>query len=93
MLKSVSRTLSAIIVAALVAGAVTIIPGASDQVSASAPLNSGKGDRLDVRPVNANCSQQVWPHYDAACLKDVRQPMSRAKAVRIVTTDRVNLAR
>ena len=89
MMKSISRTLSAIAAAALVAGAVTILPGASDQVSASAPLNSGKGDRLDVRPVSGNCAQQVWPHYDAACLKDVRQPMSRAKAVRIVTTDRV----
>ncbi len=89
MLKSISRTLSAIAAAALVAGAITIIPGTSDQVSASAPLKSGKSDRLDIRPVNANCAQQTWPYYDAACLKDVRQPMSRAKAVRVVTTDRI----
>jgi len=90
-MRSVSRTLSAIAAAALVAGAITILPGASDQVSASAPLNSGKGDRLDARPVSNNCAQQAWPHYDAACLKDVRQPMSRAKPVRIVTTDRITV--
>jgi hypothetical protein len=93
MLKSASRTVSAIAVAALVAGAVTILPGASDKVSASSPLNSGKGDRLDIRPIGAKCSQQVWPHYDAACIKDVRHPMGRAKAVRIVTTDRVGPVR
>ena len=90
MLKSISRTLSAIAAAALVAGAVTILPGASDQVSASAPLNGGKSDRLDMRPLRANCSQQAWPHYDAACLKDARQPMGRAKTVRVVTTDRAS---
>jgi hypothetical protein len=89
MLKSISRTLSAIAAAALVAGAITILPGTSDQVSASAPLNSGKTDRLDLRPANAKCTQQAWPHFTADCLKDVRQPMSRAKAVRVVSTDRI----
>ncbi len=93
MQKSISRTVSAIAAAALVAFAVTILPGASDQVAASSPLNTGKGDRLDVRPLGANCAQQAWPHFDAACVKDSRQPLARAKAVRIVATDRGGSAR
>jgi hypothetical protein len=91
MLKVLPKTISAIAAAALVAGAITVLPGASDQVSASAPLNSGKGDRLDIRAVGPQCSQQVWPYYEAGCLKDLRQPMGRAKAVRIVSPDRVVL--
>jgi hypothetical protein len=91
MLKVLPKTVSAIAAAALVAGAITILPGASDQVSASAPLNSGKGDRLDIRAIGPQCSQQVWPYYEARCLKDSRQPMGHAKAVRIVSPDRVVL--
>lgn len=89
MLKSITRTISAIAVAALVAFAVTILPGAGNQVSASAPITTGKGDRLDIHAVGANCSQQAWPYYEAKCLKDARQPMSRAKTVRVVSTDRI----
>jgi hypothetical protein len=88
MLKAASRTVSAIIAAGLVAGAITILPGASDKVAASSPLNSGKGDRLDLRPVDAKCTEQAWPYYDASGLKDRRQAMGQAKAVRVVTADR-----
>lgn len=93
MLKSITRTISAVAVAALVAFAVTILPGAGNQVSASAPITTGKGDRLDIHAVGTNCSQQAWPYYEAKCLKDVRQPMSRAKTVRVVSTDRLQPAR
>jgi hypothetical protein len=87
MLKT--KTFSAILAAALIAGAMTMLPGVSAQVSASSPLNHGKGDRLDIRPIGANCSEQAWPYYDAKCLKDARQPMGIAKPVRIVSADRV----
>ncbi len=66
----------------------TLLPGASDKVSASAPLNSGKGDRLDVRVVGPACSEQAWPYFEATCTKDRRQPMSQAKPARIVSPDR-----
>ncbi len=89
MLKSISRSISAVVLAALVAGALTIIPGTSDQVAASAPLNSGKGDRLDIRVLGVNCSEQAWPHFEAGCLRDKRRAMGQAKAVRVVTTDRI----
>jgi hypothetical protein len=90
MLKIVPRTISAVIAAALIAGALTIVPGASDEVSASSPLNSGKGDRLDLRPLGPKCSQQAWPYYEAGCLRDLRQTMGQAKKARIVTADRVH---
>ena len=88
MLKSTHRTISAIVVAACVAAALAVVPGISEQVSANAPLNSGKGDRLDIRVTGAKCSEQAWPYYEAGCLKDRRQAMSQAKPVRIITTDR-----
>ena len=59
MLKAATRTVSAIAAAAAFAGVMTIMPGVSDRVSASAPLNSGKGDRLDMRAVGPNCSEQA----------------------------------
>jgi hypothetical protein len=89
MLKNSYRSISAVLLAALVAGAITVLPGASDKVSASAPLNSGKGDRLDIRPLGAKCSEQAWPNFEAGCLRDKRQAMGQVKAVRTITTDRV----
>jgi hypothetical protein len=93
MLTKAYRPLTAILLAALIAGAVTVLPGASDKVVASAPLNSGKGDRLDIRPIGAQCSQQAWPYFEASCLRDRRMAMGQAKAVRLVTPDRVGTVR
>lgn len=87
MLKSFPRMISALIAAAAIAGAMTVL-GAGERVSASAPLNAGKGDRLDMRAAGPKCSEQAWPYYEANCVKDRRQTMSQAKAVRIVTADR-----
>jgi len=86
-MRTLTRTLSALLFSATMAAAITLLPG-SDKVSASAPLNSGKGDRIDVRAIGPACSENAWPYFEAACTKDRRQPMSQAKAVRIVTPDR-----
>jgi hypothetical protein len=91
MQKSFSTTVSAILAAAAIAGAITILPGASDKVVASAPLNSGKADRLDIRPVGTQCSEQAWPYFEANCMRDRRSAMGRAKDARIVSPDRVKL--
>jgi hypothetical protein len=82
------RSISLVALAALIAGAVIVMPGASDKVVASSPLNSGKGDRLDIRPIGAQCSEQAWPYFEAGCLRDRRAAMGQAKPVRIVTADR-----
>ena len=87
------RSISAIALAVLIAGAATVIPSFSDKVVASAPIQGGKGDRLDIRPLGIRCSEQAWPYFEAKCLRDTRTTMSQAKAARIVTADRVKLSR
>lgn len=90
MLKGAIRAVTALVAAAVVASAMTVLHGAGDQVSASAPLNSGKSDRLDIRAAGPKCSEQAWPYYEAGCVKDRRQAMNQAKAARIVTADRIS---
>jgi hypothetical protein len=91
MLEKTKKTVSAVVAAALVAGAITLLmTGSSDKVVASAPLNSGKGDRLDIRPLGTQCSQQAWPYFEARCTRDRRHAMGEAKPVRIVSTSRAN---
>ena len=65
----------------------------SDQVVASAPIHSGKSDRLDIRPLGTQCSEQAWPYFEANCLRDKRAIMGQAKPARIVTADRRELTR
>jgi hypothetical protein len=91
MIKQISRPVSAVALAALIAGVITILPASSGKVVASAPLNSGKSDRLDLRPLGTQCSEQAWPYFEADCLRDKRQAMGKAKEARIVSPDRVTL--
>jgi hypothetical protein len=82
-------TLSAVASAALAAGLMVLLTGASEQVSASSPLNAGKGDRIDIRVAAVDCASQTWPNIAPACVKDSRQPTSQARQVRVVSTDRI----
>jgi len=81
------KALFAVAVAAVIAAALTILPGFAPQVEASVPQALAKGDRLDIRPIGRDCSEQAWPNFEAACLrtavtrKDVRQ-------ARLVSADR-----
>jgi hypothetical protein len=84
---------SVLALAILIAGTATILPSLSDRVVASAPIHSGKGDRLDIRPLGAQCSEQAWPYFEANCLRDKRTSMGQAKPARIVTADRRDLTR
>jgi hypothetical protein len=93
MLKKAYQPVSAILLATLVAGAWIVLPGNSDQVVASAPMHSGKGDRLDIRPLGTKCSQQAWPYFEANCLRDRRVAMGQARTARMVTADRVQIER
>jgi hypothetical protein len=87
------RSISAIALAALIAGTVTILPNFSGKVVASAPIHGGKGDRLDIRPLGTQCSQQAWPYFEANCLRDKRTAMGQAKSARVVTADRFGATR
>lgn len=69
------RTVSAILAAGAVAAIITILPGTSEKVSASAPHGSAP---------KAECTTQSWPHYDAACIRDTRNADGLARTVRVI---------
>jgi hypothetical protein len=85
------KALSAIAFAALIATALTILPGFAPTVEASVPQALAKGDRLDIRPIGKDCSQQAWPNFETSCLR-VAGSKSVAKSMvreaRLVTADR-----
>ncbi len=89
-MKKIFGSLSAIALAALIAGTVTILPSFSDKVVAKAPMHSGKGDRLDIRPLGTQCSENAWPYFEANCLRDTRASMGKVKPARVVTADRIS---
>jgi hypothetical protein len=93
MTKKSYRSIAAMALAALIAGTATILPNFSERVVASAPIHSGKGDRLDIRPLGTKCSQQAWPYFEASCLRDKRAAMGKVQPARIVTADRLGIAR
>src|ERR1700733_6807721 len=59
------KALSAMAIAAFAAAALTILPGFAPTVEASVPQALAKADRLDIRPVGRDCSQQAWPNFEA----------------------------
>ena len=81
------KALSAIAIAALIAAGLTVLPGFAPQVEASVPQPLAKADRLDIRPVGRDCSEQAWPNFEASCL---RAAGSKAvvREARLVTADR-----
>ena len=82
------KTVSAIAVAAMVAACLVAFPSLSPQVEASAPVPGAKADRADLRPLGTDCSQNAWPYFEAACLRDTRSPLHQVRNVRIVSPDR-----
>jgi hypothetical protein len=81
------KTFSAIAIAALVAAALTVLPGFAPQVEASTPVALAKADRLDIRTAGRDCSQQSWPNFEASCLR-VAGSSSMIREARLVTADR-----
>lgn len=75
-----TKTVLAIAAAALVAGAMVMLPALSPTVEAG--IVAQKGDRLDLTLRMASCLQRGWP-YDQACAKHSGRP------VRLVSTDRL----
>jgi hypothetical protein len=60
------KTIFAIAVAAMVAGALPILPGAQSEVVASAAAFS---DRFIVEAAGPACSKRSWPYYETRCLR------------------------
>jgi len=88
MRKTVFGSISAIAFAAAVAGGLMILPSLSNPVVASTPIHSGKGDRLDIRPIGPQCSEQAWPYFEASCLRNPRAQFGSVRTARIVSADR-----
>ena len=63
------KALSAVAIAAFIAAALTVLPGFAPRVGASVPTALAKGDRLDIRSVGSDCSQQAWPNFENSCLR------------------------
>jgi hypothetical protein len=85
------KAISAIAFAALIATALTILPGFAPTVEASVPQALAKGDRLDIRTVGKDCSQQAWPNFEASCLRTAGSksgPKAMVREARLVTADR-----
>ncbi len=82
------RTVYAVAVAAIVAAGFVVFPSLSPQVEASAPVPGAKGDRADVRPLGTECGQKAWPYFDAACMRDARNPLVEPRDVRMVFANR-----
>jgi hypothetical protein len=79
------KSLTALAIFALLGASVVALPGFAPQVEASETVALAKADRLDVRPIAPNCSQQVWPNFDASCL---RKGETMVREARLVTARR-----
>ena len=82
------KTLSAVAIAALVAAALTVLPGFAPQVEASVPHVLAKADRLDIHSVGTGCSQKAWPNFEASCLRVAGTKNTSIREARLVTADR-----
>jgi hypothetical protein len=81
------KALSAVAIAALIAAGLTVLPGFAPQVEASVPVALAKGDRLDIKQVGRDCSQNAWPNFEASCLR-AAAGKNAVREARLVTADR-----
>jgi len=86
------KAIYAVAAAAIVATAFVATLSISDQVEARGSVPGAKADRADIRPLGAKCSQNAWPYFEAACLRDTRNPFGETRPARIVSTDRLTSA-
>jgi hypothetical protein len=79
------KSLAALAIFAVLGASVVALPGFAPQVEASETVALAKADRLELRLVARNCSQQVWPNFDASCL---RKDNVMVREARLVTARR-----
>ena len=75
------KSLTAFAIFALLGASVVALPGFAPEVAASETVALAKADRLDIRTVTRNCAQQVWPNFDAACLRKGEATVLEARLV------------
>jgi len=62
------KSISALGVLCLLGTAVVLLPVFAPPLEAREAVALAKADRLDIRRIVRNCSQQVWPNLEASCL-------------------------
>jgi hypothetical protein len=81
------RSLTALAIFGLLGAAVVALPGFAPQVEAGETVALAKGDRLDIRPGAPSCARQVWPNFDAQCLRSGKSGLM-IREVRLVAARR-----
>jgi hypothetical protein len=81
------KSLFALAAFALLGASVIALPAFTPKVEAAEAAVLAKGDRLQVRPPNSNCGSQVWPNFEAACLRATGD-RARILEARLVNTRR-----
>jgi hypothetical protein len=80
-----NNSLASLAIFGLMGAAVIALPGFAPEVAASETSVLAKSDRLELPTVTRNCSQQVWPHFDAQCLHSGE---AMVREVRLITARR-----
>lgn len=81
------KSLSALVIFALLGASVIALPGFAPKVEARETVVMAKADRLEVRAAVLNCSKQVWPDFAASCLRNTGSGAKILEA-RLVTARR-----
>ena len=81
------KSLAALAILAFLGAAVVALPAFAPQAKASETVVLAKGDQPEIRPVARNCSQQVWPNFEASCLRRADSGVM-VREVRLVSAHR-----
>jgi hypothetical protein len=81
------KSITALAISGFLGAAVVASPDVAPQVKAGETITLAKGDRSTIRPTSGNCLQQVWPNFDASCLRS-SEPDVMIREARLVTARR-----
>lgn len=81
------KSLLSLTIFILLGASVIALPGFAPKVQADEVAALAKGDRLDLRVVDSNCSTQIWPDFATSCLRHAGSG-ARLQEARLVTARR-----
>lgn len=85
MFEPVTRIAAAVLVAGVIAFAITVAPAANDGAAKPTQLLPlAKADRLHVPVKGTACSKHGWPNIEPRCQFDLREPAGEARTVRVI---------
>jgi hypothetical protein len=81
------KSLTSLAILGLLGTATIVLPGLAPPSAAGETVVLAKADRLGLPTVSRDCSQQVWPSFDAHCLRS-GETGSLVHEARLVTARR-----